>query len=58
MTWLSNEILKVLATIIYIFVLFPFVMVLHLSFTVLALLLLPFNRNLINKSNDNKNETP
>ncbi len=58
MTWLSNEILKVLATIIYIFVLMPFVMVLHLSFTVLALLLLPFNRDLINKSNDNKNETP
>lgn len=49
MTWLSNVLIEVLATIIYMFVLFPCWIVLHLCFMVLVVLLLPFKIPAINR---------
>lgn len=49
MTWLSNVLIEVLATIIYIFVLIPCWIVLHLCFMVLVVLLLPFKIPAINR---------
>ena len=49
MTWLSNVLIEVLATIIYMFVLFPCWIVLHLYFMVLVVLLLPFKIPAINR---------
>ncbi len=49
MIWLSNVLIEVLATIIYIFVLIPCWIVLHLCFMVLVVLLLPFKIPAINR---------
>lgn len=49
MIWLSNVLIEVLATIIYMFVLFPCWIVLHLCFMVLAVLLLPLKIPAINR---------
>ncbi|CZV81840.1 Uncharacterised protein [Enterobacter cloacae] len=49
MVWLGNVLIEVLATIVYMFVLFPLWAVLYLCFMVLVLLSLPLKITMIRR---------
>lgn len=49
MVWLGNVLIEVLATIVYMFVLFPLWVVLYLCFMVLVVMSLPLKILLIRK---------
>ncbi len=49
MIWLGNVLIEVLATIVYMFVLFPLWVVLYLCFMVLVLLSLPLKITMIRR---------
>lgn len=49
MVWLGNVLIEVLATIVYMFVLFPLWVVLYLCFMVLVLLSLPLKITMIRR---------
>lgn len=54
MTWIINILWEVLATLIYLFVLFPLYVVLQVSFMIMAVILWPISKIMINKIDEDK----
>lgn len=54
MTWIINILWEVLATLIYLFVLFPLYVVLQISFMIAALIIWPISKIMINKIDEEK----
>ncbi len=54
MAWIINLLWEVLATFIYMFVLFPIFVVLQISFMISALIMWPISKAMINKTDEEK----